>query len=305
MRDWLLYLVIAGALVFAVSSWWGVRRLKAKHTRSAVWEETHSPGPGRQKVAVVLNPIKAKSAEARGLIEAACAAAGWPAPRVFETTAEDPGFSQARAAVAYGADVVLAGGGDGTVRVVAEVLAGTDTAMGVIPLGTANLLARNVHLEVNDLPGNVQAALFGDQRFIDTARLTLENSLTGESAQHTFLVIAGIGMDAEVVSDTLDGLKRAVGWLAYTEAGARHLLGRRKKVSIALDGQPEQARKIRSVLFANCGLIPGGIDFIPQAMIDDGMLDVVVMSPRSAIGWLAMYTKIVLKHKKDLPVMTY
>ncbi len=44
MRDWLLYLVIAGALVFAVSSWWGVRRLKAKHTRSAVWEETHNPG---------------------------------------------------------------------------------------------------------------------------------------------------------------------------------------------------------------------------------------------------------------------
>ena len=76
-------------------------------------------------------------------------------------------------------------------------------------------------------------------------------------------------------------------------------------MSISLDDQPEQARKIRSVLFANCGLIPGGIDFIPQAMIDDGMLDVVVMSPRSAIGWLAMYTKIVLKHKKDLPVMTY
>ena len=42
-----------------------------------------------------------------------------------------------------------------------------------------------------------------------------------------------------------------------------------------------------------------------QAMIDDGMLDVVVMSPRSAIGWLAMYWKIVLKHKRTLPVMTY
>jgi diacylglycerol kinase (ATP) len=305
MRDWLLYLVIAGVLVFAASSWWGVRRLKARHTRPAVWEETHSPVAGRQKVAVVLNPIKARSGEARGLIEAACAEAGWPAPRVFETTAEDPGFSQARAAVAYGADVVLVGGGDGTVRVVAEVLAGTDTAMGLIPLGTGNLLARNVHLEVNDLPGNVQASLFGHQRFIDTGRLTLENSRTGESAQHTFTVIAGMGMDAEVVTDTIDGLKKAVGWLAYTEAWVRHLAGRRKKVSIALDDQPEQARKIRSVLFANCGLIPGGIDFIPQAMIDDGMLDIVVMSPRSAIGWLAMSTKIVLKHKKDLPVMTY
>ena len=305
MRDWLLYLVIAGVLAFAVSSWWGVRRLRAKHTRSAVWEETHSPGLGRQKVAVVLNPIKARSAEARALIEAACTEAGWQAPRIFETTAEDPGFSQARAAVNYGADVVLACGGDGTVRVVAEVLAGTDIAMGLIPLGTGNLLARNVHLEVGDLPGNVQTALFGHQRFIDTARLTLENARTGESAQYTFLVIAGIGMDAEVVNDTSDGLKKAVGWLAYTEAGARHLVGRRKKVSIALDDQPEQSRNIRSVLFANCGLIPGGIDFIPQAMIDDGMLDIVVMSPRSAIGWLAMYTKILLKHKKELPVMTY
>ena len=53
------------------------------------------------------------------------------------------------------------------------------------------------------------------------------------------------------------------------------------------------------MLFANCGLVPGGIDFIPEAMIDDGMLDVVVMSPRSAIGWLAMYAKILFKHKRQ------
>ena len=305
MSDWLLYLIIAGVLAFAISSWWGVRRLKAKHTRSAVWEQTHSPGLGEQKVAVVMNPIKAKSGEARLLIENACASAGWEPPRFFETTAEDPGFSQVRDAAKYGADVVLVGGGDGTVRVAAEYLAGTDIAMGLIPLGTGNLLARNIHLDVNDLSGNVQTALFGHQRFIDTARMRVANSRTGESAEHTFLVIAGICMDAEIVGDTSDGLKKAVGWLAYTEAGVRHLPGRRKKVSVALDDQPEQSRKIRSVLFANCGLIPGGIDFIPQAMIDDGMLDVVVMSPRSAIGWLAMYTKIVLKHKRNLPVMTY
>ncbi len=58
-------------------------------------------------------------------------------------------------------------------------------------------------------------------------------------------------------------------------------------------------------MFANCGLIPGGIDFIPRAMIDDGVLDVVVMSPRSAIGWIAMYAKIMFKHKRNLPVMSY
>ena len=110
-----------------------------------------------------------------------------------------------------------------------------------------------------------------------------------------------MGLDAEVVGDTNEDLKKAVGWLAYTEAGVRHLPGRRKRVTIAMDDEPEQSRKIRSVLFANCGLIPGGIDFIPHAMIDDGMLDIVVMSPRSAFGWLAMYAKILFKHNQTCP----
>ena len=121
MTDWLLYLIIAAVLAFAASSWWGVRKLKARHIRSAVWEETHSPGLGQQKVAVVMNPIKSRSDEARAAIVGACSDAGWGPPRFFDTTAEDPGFSQARAAVDYGADVVLVGGGDGTVRVLSLI----------------------------------------------------------------------------------------------------------------------------------------------------------------------------------------
>ena len=304
MSDLLLYVLIAGALAFAVSSWWGVRRLKAAHARSAVREDTHEHGLEHQRVAVVLNPVKAKSAEARSTIQRACLTAGWEAPRFFETTPEDPGHSQVRAALEYGADVVLVGGGDGTVRVVAESLAHTGVAMGLIPLGTGNLLARNVDLDVYDLHGNVQTALFGRQRYIDTARMGIENSRTGHSSEHVFLVIAGLGMDAEVLADTNAGLKKTFGWLAYTEAGMRHLPGRRKKISISLDGSPDQIRNVRSILFANCGLVPGGIDFIPQAMIDDGMLDVVVMSPRSAIGWLLMYVKIMFKHSGKLPIMT-
>ncbi|MEO5314606.1 diacylglycerol kinase family protein [Pseudarthrobacter sp. CC12] len=304
MSDWILYLLIAVALAFATSSWWGVRRLKALHMRSAVAGEAYDSGLAQQRVAVVLNPIKARADEARGMIHRACLAAGWEEPVFFETTAEDPGFSQMQAALAAKPDVVLVGGGDGTVRVVAEALANTDVAMGLIPLGTGNLLARNVDLDVNDLHGNVQTALFGRQRYIDTARMAIENSRTGHYSEHVFLVIAGVGMDAEVLADTNAGLKKAVGWLAYTEAGVRHLPGRRKKVSIALDDSPEQVRNIRSVLFANCGLVPGGIDFIPQAMIDDGMLDVVVMSPRSALGWLLMYVKIMFKHSGKLPIMT-
>ena len=304
MSDWLLYLLSAAALAFAVSSWWGVRKLKALHIRSAVAEDAHEADLGHQRVAVILNPVKARAPEAKAAIQRACLAAGWDDPLFLETTMEDPGYTQARAALDYKADVVLVGGGDGTVRVVAESLAHTGVAMGIIPLGTGNLLARNLDLDVNDLHSNVQTALFGQQRYIDTARMGIENSRTGHYSEHAFLVIAGIGLDAEILADTNDGLKKAVGWLAYTEAGMRHLPGRRRKVSITLDDGPEQARNIRSVLFANCGLVPGGIDFIPQAMIDDGMLDVVVMSPRSALGWIIMYGKVLLRHRGNLPIMT-
>lgn len=304
MSDWLLYLLSAAALAFAVSSWWGVRKLKALHIRSAVREDAHDTVLSHQRVAVILNPSKARAQEAKAAIQRACLAAGWDEPLFLETTAGDPGYSQARSALEYKADLVLVGGGDGTVRVVAESLAHTDVAMGIIPLGTGNLLARNVDIDVNDLHASIQTALFGRQRYIDTARMGIENSRTGHSSEHAFLVIAGIGMDAEILADTNDGLKKAVGWLAYTEAGMRHLPGRRRKVSISLDGGPEQVRNIRSVLFANCGLVPGGIDFIPQAMIDDGMLDVVVMSPRSVVGWFIMYGKVLFRHRGNLPIMT-
>ncbi|MFK0007474.1 diacylglycerol/lipid kinase family protein [Paenarthrobacter sp. NPDC090520] len=305
MSDWIWWVILAGGVAFAVSSWWGVRRLKARHIRSAVADDPHRPDPGHQKVAVILNPVKNKSDEARQAIIDACDLAGWDPPTFYETTPEDPGYAQSRQALESRADVVLACGGDGTVRVVAESLAHEGVAMGLIPLGTGNLLARNVDLDVYDLPGCIQVALFGHQRYIDTATMGIENSITGESSTHTFLVIAGMGLDAEVVGDTKEDLKKTVGWLAYTEAGVRHLPGRRKRVTIAMDDEPEQARKIRSVLFANCGLIPGGIDFIPQAMVDDGMLDIVVMSPRSAVGWIAMYAKVLFKHNRNLPVMNF
>ena len=78
---------------------------------------------------------------------------GWAEPLWLETTAEDTGVGQAREALKAGVDVVIAAGGDGTVRCVAEVLAGTGTPMGLVPLGTGNLLARNVGVDITDPVG--------------------------------------------------------------------------------------------------------------------------------------------------------
>src|SRR6218665_642047 len=84
-----------------------------------------------------------------------------PAPLWFETTIEDPGVGQTRKAVAEGADVVVAIGGDGTVRAVAEGLVGTGIPMGLMPVGTGNLLARNLDLPLNDPLAAMQIALDG------------------------------------------------------------------------------------------------------------------------------------------------
>ena len=105
------------------------------------------PDRGPLPSAVIVNPVRVQDlAERRAVIETALAAAGWPAPAWFETTSEDTGSGQARQAVADGARVVFACGGDGTVRSVIAGLVDTDTALAVLPAGTGNLLATNLGL---------------------------------------------------------------------------------------------------------------------------------------------------------------
>lgn len=301
----LVVVIVAVILLATAVSWLGVRKLAQKHTRSAVADSPHKIHVAKQQVAFIYNPTKNGAADAKTLINRSVSKADWPEPIFLETTAEDPGYAMAGAALELGADVVIVGGGDGTVRAVAQTLRHTEVPLAIIPLGTGNLLARNLHLDVTDIPGSVQIALFGHQRHIDAGLMELEDGVTGAVSKHSFMVIAGLGMDAEVMNDTNSKLKEHVGWLAYSEAGLRHMAGRRKKVSIALDDEPAQQRKVRSVLFANCGQLPGGINFVPGALIDDGVLDVVVVSPRSALGWVAMAGKVVFQHKNRLPVIDF
>ncbi len=301
----LVVVIVAAIFLAVVFSWLGVRKLAQKHTRSAVADSPHKIHLARQQVVFIYNPTKNGAEDAKTLITRSVSKADWPAPIFLETTAEDPGVAMATAALEAKADVVIVGGGDGTVRAVAQTLRHTEVPMAIVPLGTGNLLARNLDLDVTDIAASVQIALFGHQRHIDAGLMEIEDGVTGAVAKHSFMVIAGLGMDAEVMGDTNSKLKEHVGWLAYSEAGLRHMAGRRKKVSITLDDEPAQQRKVRSVLFANCGRLPGGIDFVPDALIDDGVLDIVVVSPRSALGWLAMAGKVVLQHKNHLPVIDF
>lgn len=255
-----------------------------------------------RRIALVLNPSKAEADSVRRQIAAAVQEAGLPELTVYETTVEDPGQQMTRDAIADGADVVLAAGGDGTVRFVAEELAGTDAALGLIPLGTGNLLARNLRLPIDNLEACINTAIHGARRDIDTIDLKVETT-DGTTRRHTFLVIAGAGLDAEVMGDTRDDLKVKAGWLAYGEAGMRHLPGHRKEISISIDGGAPQRRKVRSVMIANCGELTAGMDFVPEARFDDGLLDVVMLSPRHVGDWIRIAAKTLTKSRGTIPVM--
>ena len=106
---------------------------------------------GRPLACVVVNPSKPRATAAvRSLLEDELHEAGYAGPVWLETSVSEPGTMQARLALAAGASLVVAAGGDGTVRSVAAGLAGTGAQMGIVPLGTANLAARNLGVPVGD-----------------------------------------------------------------------------------------------------------------------------------------------------------
>ena len=249
-------------------------------------------------VGFVVNPTKPGVAAVRDAAARACAARHLPEPLWFETTAVDPGVGQAREAVDRGAELVVAIGGDGTVRAVAEALVNTAVPMGLVPQGTGNLLARNLDLPLGDVQGLLQIALAGRDRRIDVGRLTVlrEDAELADATNHIFLVIAGIGFDAAMVADADEDLKAKVGWMAYFFAGIRHLHARRMRLEMSLDDSPWYNVRLRSVLIGNCGRLPGGITLLPDAVIDDGWLDIGALDTRGGlVGWGQLFGEVALQ----------
>jgi diacylglycerol kinase family enzyme len=208
---------------------------------------------------------------------AALAEAGWPEPLWLPTTPEDPGCGQAADAVRRGVEVVFACGGDGTVMACAGALAGTGTALAILPSGTGNLLATNLGLP-SAVADGVRVAVAGTRKLIDLGRCETTY----------FTVMAGMGFDAQMIDGTSERLKARVGWPAYVLGALRRLRDRPVRVRIRLDGGVPLTRRVRTVLVGNVGKLQGGIPLLPGAEPDDGWLDVAVLSPHTLGHWLAL-----------------
>ena len=244
------------------------------------------------QAAVVYNPIKVDIEAIKTAVRREETSAGWPETLFFETTADDPGQGQTAEALAAGATLIIAAGGDGTVRAVAEALRGSDATLSLLPSGTGNLLARNLKLTLNDMDHSLASAFTGHDRAIDIARIKIERSDRSVD-EHSYLVMAGLGIDAKMIANTDDDLKAKAGWLAYVKAIAlvfkdKNDLNFRYK----LDQNKERHVRAHSIMIGNCGSLPANILLMPDAAVDDGVFDVLVLSPKGVFGWVQIFTKV-------------
>jgi diacylglycerol kinase (ATP) len=314
---WLLIVAIVVAVVAIVLTLVVLHHQRTLERSSSTITAQTPTEPSGPLIAFVANPSKNGTEQLRSALLARCAVENLPEPLWFETTVEDPGVGQAKEALERGAEIVVAAGGDGTVRAVAEAMAGSGTPMAVLPVGTGNLLARNLDISVTDRDEAFDVVLYGINRSIDVGWLRVDkpaaardggdnpDNTPADTNKHIFLVIAGLGFDAAMVADTDSNLKSKVGWIAYFFAGIRHLHGRRIDMSIGIDDAPPIYAKLRTLMVGNCGRLPGGITLIPDAVIDDGVLDIAAVDTRAGIvGWAQLFGEVVMQGfgvTSDLP----
>lgn len=231
------------------------------------------------QVAVVVH--EGKLAALRGddpcdLLHQALRARGEPAPKLYPTSSGNAGAEATRAALADGARLVVVCGGDGTVSACAAALAGTGVPMAVVPIGTGNLVARNLGIPLDPATA-VAVAVGGVDRSVDLGRL--------DGGPGVMVGMAGAGLDAAMVQDAPQWLKRRAGWAAYAVSLVRHLADRGFDAVVDVDGRRIRHKHVRTVVVGNVGALHGGLSLFPQARPDDGLLDVAVLAPRTALGW--------------------
>jgi YegS/Rv2252/BmrU family lipid kinase len=230
-------------------------------------------------IAVIINPISgggtARTASARADLAARVMDRASESGEIFVSERKGHARELAAGAVARGARLVLAWGGDGTVNEVASSLVFGPTALGIVPAGSGNGLARS--LGVPRQPARALAAAFAAApRAIDACEL----------AGRFFFSIAGIGFDAHVAACFDRDLSGRRGFARYVRISARELYSYAPQHYRINGAAPCRAL---IVALANAAQYGNGVTIAPQARVDDGRLDLVVFEEQSRVAtYLAM-----------------
>ncbi len=195
---------------------------------------------------------------------------GW---RVERLATGAPGHAQelAERAAAAGSDCVLVCGGDGTINEAVNGLAGSETALAVLPAGTVNLWAKEIGLP-HDPAAAVRPILSGERRRVDL----------GRAGDRYFLMLASVGVDAYAVREVTAERKRRWGRYAYAAAGILDLLRHGgRPMAIEAPGVRFRGRALAAVI-GNTRLYGGLLHAAHRARIDDGLLDLRVYAGAGA-----------------------
>ena len=249
----------------------------------------------KKRVAVIFHPDKIARRKLTAAIESAVMPLGWEPTLWLQTTAEEPGGQQALRALAQGATHLLIAGGDGTIREVVEALClnelGSKATLGILPAGTGNVLARNLKIDLYDLNSAVNRALHGNRHPIDLGLVRIINA-DGSRAERVFSVMAGMGLDAKIMEKTDPKLKKAIGWVAYIDGGLKSLPTLFERMDVSVDNREPRNLKVVSLIIGNVGWLPGKITLMPDASLEDGILDVAAVGPRRFWNWIDFWGRV-------------
>ena len=289
----IVLLVIIAVVAVCAAAFFGYRAYKHR----TLAEKLDKRDDDQVHYAFIVNPSKPQAEQRKQHIKEFCEAKHLTQIEFIETQLDKDGRACAFEALDHGADVVVAVGGDGTVRTVASALSGTGHALGIVPIGTGNLFARNMGIPVDDIDAALTVATSHGSRLVDMGRLTLLDHPEDDHG-HAFLIIAGIGFDAAMIDDTNPELKANISWLAYFVGGVKNLFAPKFRGTLTVtsaDGSTHTIKNLdfRTVMAGNCGQIPM-FSLMPAASYDDGLLDFEIIDTTGGIlGWANLFGDVV------------
>jgi YegS/Rv2252/BmrU family lipid kinase len=241
------------------------------------------------KVAVIANPSKSLGGgllELRRVLEQH----GVEEPIWHEVPKSRKAPAAVERALAKGAELVFAWGGDGLVQRCIDTLAGTDVPLAIVPAGTTNLLATNLKIPA-DFEAAVAIGLDGERRRIDVGRMNGER----------FGVIAGAGIAAAMSRDADGNLKDKLGRVAYIWAALRNLRTEPFGAKVKVDGVTWFDGEATCILVANLGELFGDIEVFANSQPNDGMLEVGVVTADGLAQWTRTTARTLLTNATESP----
>ena len=242
-------------------------------------------------IIVILNPTAGNLETSRHCQERVESIVGGRPIRITSHAGEAEPLARRAAEEGFGR--VVAAGGDGTVNHVANGIAGSNAALGILPMGTVNVFAMELGLPSNNLKLCWEIVQTGNVRLVD---------LPSANGKY-FVQLGGIGLDAQAVKETTLAFKRSLGPLSYLISAAH--IAARQPPKLSIESEDAPVREGSFVLVGNGRLYGGPFPFFKQAIVDDGLLDVVVFKRLGFLEIIKYLHDVVFSSDIRVPEVEY